>query len=219
MCYNQKLPSSMKQNPYPIGFLCTYMYLIKIDSLKGRLIYHTWIHRSIMGVAALSSEVVQVTESCGAIRHGAECFNFYFPQANVVSHVVSHFVVWVNCRSLGGWYSNPTLLNDWYWLPIIYGKTYSAFHEHFQAWHFAYCFMLSACYVMFLGNLSTKCNWKSLKVHTFRTCSSCLVLHHCTESCACDNISAEWWWAGVGRWVHGRLGGLSSNLSIELRSM
>lgn len=76
--------------------------------------------------------------------------------------------------------------------------------------------MLSACYVMFLGNLSTKCNWKSLKVHTFRTCSSCLVLYHSTESCACDNISAEWWWAGVGRWVHGRLGGLSSNLSIEL---
>lgn len=126
MCYNQKLPSSMKQNPYPIGFLCTYMYLIKIDSLKGRLIYHTWIHRSIMGVAALSSEVVQVTESCGAIRHGAECFNFYFPQANVVSHVVSHFVVWVNCRSLGGWYSNPTLLNDWYWLPIILGSICNA---------------------------------------------------------------------------------------------
>eukprot|EP00913_Durusdinium_trenchii_P033655 g31505.t1 len=28
----------------------------------------------------LIGEVVQVTSSCGAIRHGAECFNFYFPQ-------------------------------------------------------------------------------------------------------------------------------------------
>ena len=25
-------------------------------------------------------KVVKVTASCGAIRHGAECFNFYFPQ-------------------------------------------------------------------------------------------------------------------------------------------
>ena len=29
----------------------------------------------------LIQEVVHVTASCGAIRHGAECFNFYFPQA------------------------------------------------------------------------------------------------------------------------------------------
>ena len=28
----------------------------------------------------LPPKVVKVTESCGAIRHGAECFNFYFPQ-------------------------------------------------------------------------------------------------------------------------------------------
>lgn len=28
----------------------------------------------------LIGDVVKVTESCGAIRHGAECFNFYFPQ-------------------------------------------------------------------------------------------------------------------------------------------
>ena len=28
----------------------------------------------------LIDEVVKVTEQCGAVRHGAECFNFYFPQ-------------------------------------------------------------------------------------------------------------------------------------------
>ncbi|CAJ1407662.1 unnamed protein product [Effrenium voratum] len=28
----------------------------------------------------LIGDVVQVTASCGAVRHGAECFNFYFPQ-------------------------------------------------------------------------------------------------------------------------------------------
>merc|ERR1719161_2578889 len=29
---------------------------------------------------SLVHEVVEATLSCGAIRHGAECFNFYFPQ-------------------------------------------------------------------------------------------------------------------------------------------
>ena len=26
------------------------------------------------------AKVVDATISCGAVRHGAECFNFYFPQ-------------------------------------------------------------------------------------------------------------------------------------------
>ena len=34
---------------------------------------------------AVIFEVVTVTESCGAIRHGAECFNFYFPQVSLSS--------------------------------------------------------------------------------------------------------------------------------------
>ena len=28
----------------------------------------------------LISDVVHVTKTCGAVRHGAECFNFWFPQ-------------------------------------------------------------------------------------------------------------------------------------------
>jgi hypothetical protein len=29
---------------------------------------------------ALISNVVDATKSCGAVRHGPECFNFWFPQ-------------------------------------------------------------------------------------------------------------------------------------------
>merc|ERR1711964_816657 len=36
----------------------------------------------------LIENVVQATLSCGAVRHGAECFNFYFPQELDESYLV-----------------------------------------------------------------------------------------------------------------------------------
>ena len=39
----------------------------------------------LQSFSPLLPEVVQVTASCGAVRHGAECFNFYFPQVDLRS--------------------------------------------------------------------------------------------------------------------------------------
>merc|ERR1719265_2476538 len=36
----------------------------------------------------LIADVIDVTSPCGAVRHGAECFNFYFPQELDTSYLV-----------------------------------------------------------------------------------------------------------------------------------
>ena len=63
------------QNHTPIDPLCV-CFLEKNSFGKSPVV------TMVCFTAKLVFEVVKVTESCGAIRHGAECFNFYFPQAS-----------------------------------------------------------------------------------------------------------------------------------------
>jgi len=67
--------------PASKGWTSRWLEVLKEEANKKG--FHPEIPKLGFGDATsvrLIADVVKVTASCGAIRHGAECFNFYFPQ-------------------------------------------------------------------------------------------------------------------------------------------
>lgn len=67
-------------NPGQAGWTSRWLEVLKMENERG---FHPALPK--YGFAdptsyRLIDHVIKVTEPCGAVRHGAECFNFYFPQ-------------------------------------------------------------------------------------------------------------------------------------------
>ena len=66
--------------PTSKGWMSRWLGVIKEEAQKG---FHPALPKYGFGdpsSLSLIGRVVEATASCGAVRHGAECFNFYFPQ-------------------------------------------------------------------------------------------------------------------------------------------
>lgn len=68
------------QDPNEAGWTSRWLDILKKEAEKG---FHPEFPKYGFGDPTsyrLIGDVVNATLSCGAVRHGAECFNFYFPQ-------------------------------------------------------------------------------------------------------------------------------------------
>lgn len=68
------------EKPEAQGWMGRWLGVLKSEAAKG---FHPEFPEYGFGDPTsygLISRVVEATMSCGAVRHGAECFNFYFPQ-------------------------------------------------------------------------------------------------------------------------------------------
>eukprot|EP00931_Biecheleriopsis_adriatica_P121847 TRINITY_DN9690_c0_g1_i1.p1 TRINITY_DN9690_c0_g1~~TRINITY_DN9690_c0_g1_i1.p1 ORF type:complete len:831 (-),score=189.00 TRINITY_DN9690_c0_g1_i1:269-2761(-) len=66
--------------PTQKGWTSRWLEVLKESAMNG---FHPDIPKLGFGDGVSVSfiqDVVEVTENCGAVRHGAECFNYYFPQ-------------------------------------------------------------------------------------------------------------------------------------------
>ena len=66
--------------PAAKGWMGSWLGVIKEEARRG---FHPTLPKYGFGDPTsygLISDVIDVTNVCGAVRHGAECFNFYFPQ-------------------------------------------------------------------------------------------------------------------------------------------
>ena len=66
--------------PSPKGWMSRWLEVLKEEAGKG---FHPSLSKFGFGDPTsygLIGKVVEATASCGAVRHGAECFNFFFPQ-------------------------------------------------------------------------------------------------------------------------------------------
>jgi len=66
--------------PSPKGWMGRWLSVLKEEASKG---FHPHLPQYGFGDMTsygLISNIVDATAVCGAVRHGAECFNFYFPQ-------------------------------------------------------------------------------------------------------------------------------------------
>lgn len=66
--------------PGEVGWTGRWLEILKVEGDKG---FHPEFPKYGFGDPTsygLIGDVVNATISCGAVRHGAECFNFYFPQ-------------------------------------------------------------------------------------------------------------------------------------------
>ena len=67
-------------NPTAKGWMNRWLTIISQEALNG---FHPTLPKYGFGDPTsygLIGKVVDALSSCGAVRHGAECFNFYFPQ-------------------------------------------------------------------------------------------------------------------------------------------
>lgn len=65
---------------HPQGWTGRWLDVLKVENERG---FHPTLPEFGFGDPTsyrLIEDVVNVTRVCGAVRHGAECFNFYFPQ-------------------------------------------------------------------------------------------------------------------------------------------
>ena len=72
--------ANLLDNPSSKGWMARWLDVIKEADANG---FHPIPPKFGFGdptSCALISDVVDVTRDCGAVRHGAECFNFWFPQ-------------------------------------------------------------------------------------------------------------------------------------------
>ena len=68
------------KSPDQRGWMARWLEILKVEARKG---FHPKLPEFGFGDPTsygLISKVVGATKVCGAVRHGAECFNFYFPQ-------------------------------------------------------------------------------------------------------------------------------------------
>jgi len=68
------------EDPNPVGWTGRWLGVLKEENKRG---FHPELPKYGFGDPTsyrLIEDVVATTEVCGAVRHGAECFNFYFPQ-------------------------------------------------------------------------------------------------------------------------------------------
>eukprot|EP00931_Biecheleriopsis_adriatica_P049431 TRINITY_DN28597_c0_g1_i1.p1 TRINITY_DN28597_c0_g1~~TRINITY_DN28597_c0_g1_i1.p1 ORF type:complete len:767 (+),score=166.02 TRINITY_DN28597_c0_g1_i1:31-2331(+) len=68
------------ENPTTRGWTSRWLGILKEEANKG---FHPTLPRYGYGDPtsySLIADIVEETSACGAVRHGAECFNFYFPQ-------------------------------------------------------------------------------------------------------------------------------------------
>lgn len=71
---------SVLSEPGEVSWTARWLEILKKEAEKG---FHPEFPKYGFGDPTsyrLIGDVVQATISCGAVRHGAECFNFYFPQ-------------------------------------------------------------------------------------------------------------------------------------------
>jgi len=76
------------ENPGEVGWTSRWLEILKKEAEQG---FHPDIPKYGFGDPTsyrLIGDVVTATLSCGAVRHGAECFNFYFPQELDASYLV-----------------------------------------------------------------------------------------------------------------------------------
>ena len=69
-------------SPTASGWMSRWLDVLKAEARKG---FHPTLPKYGFGDPtsyALIGDVVGCTAACGAVRHGAECFNFYFPQVS-----------------------------------------------------------------------------------------------------------------------------------------
>jgi len=72
--------AALLANPSTKGWTSRWLDVLKEENKRG---FHPELPKYGFGDPTsyrLIEDVVAVTEVCGAVRHGAECFNFYFPQ-------------------------------------------------------------------------------------------------------------------------------------------
>ena len=68
--------------PSDVGWMSRWLSILRAEAAKpGGM--HPELPKYGFGDPtsyALIGDVVDCTAACGAVRHGAECFNYYFPQ-------------------------------------------------------------------------------------------------------------------------------------------
>jgi hypothetical protein len=72
--------SGLLAKPGTKGWMSSWLGILKEEARNG---FHPTLPKYGFGEATsyrLIGDVVDATSVCGAVRHGAECFNFYFPQ-------------------------------------------------------------------------------------------------------------------------------------------
>ncbi|CAJ1429005.1 unnamed protein product, partial [Effrenium voratum] len=78
--WSLKHTEELLQQPTAKGWTGRWLDVLKDEANKG---FHPTIPKYGFGdetSCSLIDDVVTETSACGAVRHGAECFNFYFPQ-------------------------------------------------------------------------------------------------------------------------------------------
>ena len=72
--------TELLKRPSAKGWMSRWLDVLKAEAAKG---FHPELPKFGFGDPTsyeLIGMVVDATDTCGAVRHGAECFNFYFPQ-------------------------------------------------------------------------------------------------------------------------------------------
>jgi hypothetical protein len=106
--WSLKGAQEIRRNAGSDGWTSRWLAYLKVESARG---FHPALPTYGFGdptSVRLIGDVVKQTSACGAVRHGAECFNYYFPQELDDEYLV----VWQGFEGVPWVYKNEQELRE-----------------------------------------------------------------------------------------------------------